>query len=132
MKRTSRSLLGAFPGVVGVVLAVLLSLADTAGAAPAELYGKPLRGLSAVRVADILAGPERYAGKSIRVTGLGANSSGTAAVTEGAASLPLQTDGSFALPERLDGAQITAEGRVRKDASSPNPVFVAIGIEVKR
>jgi hypothetical protein len=117
-----------------IILAVVLSFATQASAAgPAELYGKPLRGLSPVRIADILASPERYAGKSIRVVGTGANgSAGTVSLAEGSTSLRLETDGTFALPEKLDGTHVTAEGRVRKEASSPTPTFVAIGVEVKR
>ena len=122
------------PVLAAAVLATILPFGPQALAAgPAELYGKPLRGLSPVRVADVLASPERYVGKSIRVLGTGAKSSaGALTVTESSASLRLETDGTFSLPEKLDGAQVTAEGRVRKDSSNPTPTFVAIGVEVKR
>ena len=145
MNSSVRSLLGAASLRTRVLLlaAVLASASHAIAAGPAELYGKPLRGLSPVRLADVLASPERYAGKTIRVLGAGAkasaagpaSSAAAVTITEGSAALRIETDGTFALPEKLEGAQVTAEGKVgtvRKDSSDPGPTFVAIGVEVKR
>ncbi|MEO6325793.1 MAG: hypothetical protein ABIT01_06145, partial [Thermoanaerobaculia bacterium] len=113
------------------VLSALLQASPARPAGPAELYGKPLRGLSAVRLSDVLASPERYAGKAIRVMGSGAGASASAVtISESSASLRVETDGSFSLPDKLDGAQVIAEGRIRKESGSPT--FVAVGVEVKR
>lgn len=116
----------------GALCAVLFSAfpLTAGGPAPAELYGKPLRGLSAVPLADVAGAPEKFAGRAIRVAGAAeAGSASGVTISEGSASLRLETDGTFSLPGKLSGALVTAEGKLRTGAS---PVFVATGVEVKR
>jgi hypothetical protein len=106
-----------------LVAATAAALAGTGN----ELYGKPLRGLSAVPLAEVKAQSARYAGKAIRVGGTGgASAANEVTLSEGGASLLVRTDGSFSLPATLDGAQVTAEGKLKDGA------FVASGVEVKR
>ncbi len=96
----------------------------------AEVYGKPLRGLTPVAVRDAVTNPERFEGRDIRVAGPNAGPAGKPELKEGDALLPVVPDGSFKLPEKLEGAKLTAEGRLKKDGD--NLVFVASGIEVRR
>jgi hypothetical protein len=110
-------------------LALVVVLAPAALAAGSELYGKPLRGLSAVSVAAVVERPDDYAGKTIRVSGANKGEKGRPALAEKDAVLPLETDG-FSLPEDLAGARLTAEGRVTK--GDKGAVFVATGVEVRR
>ena len=112
---------------LAAVLFVLL--APAAFAAATELYGKPLRGLSAVSIAAVVAHPADYEGKTIRVSGPNKGEKGSPALAEGGALLPLVTDG-FSLPEDLADARLTAEGRVRN--SEKGATFVATGVEVRR
>jgi hypothetical protein len=105
----------------------------TFGAIPAsaaDLYGKPLRGLSPVAVAAIVADPARYAAKAVRVEGANAGATGRPALKEGNAILPVVSDGSFTLPADLAGGFLAAEGRAR--AADSGAVFVATGVEVRR
>jgi hypothetical protein len=96
----------------------------------ADLYGKPLRGLSAVSVAAVVASPGKFAGKSVRVEGRNAGPAGRPALKEGDAVLPVVTDGSYALPEDLAGGTLAAEGRAQEREG--RAVFVATGLEVRR
>jgi hypothetical protein len=114
--------------------AVLLSgivLATTALALPAvEVYGKPLRGLTAVAVREAVTEPERFAGVEIRVAGPNAGPEGKPGLKEDDRFLPIVTDGSFKLPGKLDGTTLAAEGSLRREGSSV--LFIATGVEVKR
>jgi len=112
------------------LLAALLLAVAASVLLAAEVYGKPLKGLSAVPVRDLVAAPERFAGRDVRVTGPNAGEEGRPALRDGEALLPIVADGSFELPARLGSARLTAEGRVRKEASGV--VFVATGLEVRR
>ena len=114
------------------VLAVLLGalLAGAGALVAADVYGKPLRGLSAVPVRDVVEHFERYAGRDIRVAGPNAGKEGKPALKDGDAVLPIVSDGSFELPAKLAGTRLAAEGRVKKDGSSV--VFAATGLEVRR
>ncbi len=110
-------------------LATLLAAAAVVSAAGGvELFGKPLRGLSAVPLAEVSAG--RHQDEAIRVSGI-ARKPGMERVTiaEGEATLLVQAEG-FSLPEDLAGARVTAEGRVRKGEAGP--YLAASGIEVRR
>lgn len=110
-------------------LALVFALAAAGGARAADLYGKPLRGLSPVRVADVAANPEKYAAKAVRVEGENAGAAGKPALKDGDALLAIEADG-FALPAGLSGGRIAAEGKAaRKDGRA---VFVATGLEVRR
>ncbi len=96
----------------------------------AEIWGKPLKGLSAVSVREVVAHPERFAGRDIRVVGTNAGAEGKPALKEDEAILPILTDGSFELPPKLAGAHLAAEGRPRRAGATV--VFVASGVEVRR
>lgn len=109
-------------------LATLLTVGAVAVAGGVELFGKPLRGLSVVPLAEVSAG--RHQDKAIRVVGT-ASKPGKEGVTisDGEATLLVQADG-FSLPGDLAGARVTAEGRVRKGEAGP--FLAASGIEVRR
>jgi len=112
------------------LLAALLLLAAPGRLWAAEVYGKPLRGLTAVPVRDAVADPDRFVGRDVRVAGPNAGSDGKVALKEGNALLPIVTDGSFELPAKLGRVTLTVEGRVTKSAGVV--VFVASGVEVRR
>jgi len=112
------------------LLAALLLVTASGRLSAAEVWGKPLRGLTAVPVRDAVEDPDRFAGHDVRVAGPNAGTDGNAALKEGDALLPIVTDGSFDLPARLGRATLTAEGRVTKRAGTV--VFVASGVEVRR
>src|SRR5439155_9935078 len=79
-------------GLVGGVLAAAATLALAGN----DLYGKPLRGLSPVAIAELKQAPERYREKTVRVVGTAsAGSAQEVTVSEGGASLVVRTDGSF-------------------------------------
>lgn len=113
-----------------LLAALILLLAAAAPLRAAEVYGKPLRGLSAVSVRDVVANPGRYAGRDIRVAGENAGSEDKPALKDGDAVLPLVTDGTFRLPGRLAGARLVAEGQAKQTGGTV--VFVASGVEVTR
>jgi hypothetical protein len=103
---------------------------ESSSASAADLYGKPLRGLSPVSVAAVVKDPARYSQKPVRVEGTNAGAAGRPALKEGDAVLPVVSDGSFKLPQDLAGGFLAAEGRAR--AAETGVVFVATGVEVRR
>jgi hypothetical protein len=107
-----------------------LGLLAALPASAADLYGKPLRGLSPVAVRDVVQYPARYAAKAARVEGLNAGAAGSPALKDGDTVLPIVSDGSFKFPGDLAGGFLAAEGRARAQGSGA--VFVATGIEVRR
>jgi hypothetical protein len=98
-------------------------------ASAADLYGKPLRGLSPVSVAAVVKDPARFSSKAVRVEGVNAGAAGRPALKDGDAVLPVVSDGSFKLPQDLAGGFLAAEGRAR--AAEAGAVFVATGVEVR-
>jgi hypothetical protein len=110
--------------------AAVLGLLAVSPASAADLYGKPLRGLSPVAVAAVVKDPARYSTKAVRVEGSNAGAAGRPALKEGDAMLPVVTDGSFTFPADLTGGFLAAEGRAR--AADSGAVFVATGVEVRR
>ncbi len=123
-RRAGRTLRPALAVIVGVLLA------GEGAILASDVWGKPLKGLSAVPVRDVVEHPERYAGHDIRVAGPNAGEEGKPALKDGNAVLPIVSDGSFELPAKLAGTRLAAEGRVKKDGSSV--VFAATGLEVRR
>jgi hypothetical protein len=109
--------------------AAALALSAAAPASAADLYGKPLRGLTAVSVAAVVADPAKYAAKAVRVEGKNEGAAGKPALREGDAVLPIVSDGSWALPEGLAGGTLAAEGRA--ETREGHAVFVAAGVEVR-
>jgi hypothetical protein len=120
--RLSRILAAAALTFFAVFLAV-------SSASAADLYGKPLRGLSPVSVVAVVKDPARYSSKAIRVEGVNAGAAGRPALKDGDAVLPVVSDGSFKLPQDLAGGFLAAEGRAR--AAEAGAVFVATGVEVR-
>lgn len=110
-------------------LLVTVLAAAVLAAAPADLYGKPLRGLTPVSVAAIVAAPARYAAKAVRVEGKNAGAAGRPALKDGDSVLPIVTDGSFSLPAGLEGGTLAAEGKAR--SRDGRAEFVATGVEVR-
>lgn len=110
--------------VLGLAGATLV--ARPAGGAGAELYGRPLRGLTRVPVSEV--GAPKHAGKSVRIAGV--VKSPPFAVAEGGAAVPLVSDGGFALPDAAPGTAIAAEGKA--ETRDGGLVFVATGLEIRR
>ena len=71
-----------FSGLARVTLAALSVVAAVAAfpARAADLYGKPLRGLTPVTVASVAAAPEKYAAKAVRVEGKNVGTEGRPAL----------------------------------------------------
>lgn len=112
------------PGLLALLLAASALLAGAV-----ELHGRPLRGLSPVPIAELAAHPEKYRGRAVRISGEARDGAGPGIVlAEGSATIPLETDGSFALSANLRGAKVTAEGTLRADPLR----FAASGLEIRR
>ena len=118
-----------FASRVAAALAVA-ALAAAPSARAADLFGKPLRGLTAVSVASVVAAPEKYAARAVRVEGKNAGPAGRPELKDGDAVLPIVTDGSYTLPAGLSGGTLAAEGKA--EARDGRAVFVASGVEVRR
>ncbi len=110
--------------------AVAALASSAAPARAADLFGKPLRGLSAVSAAAVVAAPEKYTARAVRVEGRNAGPAGRPELKEGDAVLPIVTDGSYALPAGLSGGTLAAEGKAQ--VRDGRAVFVASGIEIRR
>ena len=108
----------------------ILAVLAASPARAADLYGKPLRGLSPVAVRDVVKDPARFAAKAARVEGANAGAAGNPALRDSEAVLPIVSDGTYAIPKDLAGGFLAAEGRAR--AEGKGAVFVATGIEVRR
>jgi hypothetical protein len=115
--------------VLAVPAALAAFLLAALPARAADLYGKPLRGLTAVSVAAVFAEPAKYAAKAVRVEGRNEGAAGRPALKEGDAVLPILTDGTYALPESLAGGTLAAEGKAQ--TREGRAVFVATGVEVR-
>jgi hypothetical protein len=118
---------GPFAAAAALTLYALFFAVSSASAA--DLYGKPLRGLSPVSVAAVVKDPARFSAKAVRVEGLNAGAAGRPSLKDGDAVLPVVSDGSFKLPQDLAGGFLAAEGRAR--AAETGVVFVATGVEVR-
>ena len=66
----ARTLRSSRPTTLWVLLALIVSIAPSAAAAEATVYGESLTPFEAVRIADLLADPERYLGQTVKVEGL--------------------------------------------------------------
>ena len=122
--------LAAKPFALVFALALALALASGPAALGAELYGRPLRGLTAVPATEVAKNPGRYAGRSVRVEGtLRKGGEGAFSLTQGDGVLRLEAEG-FSLPARADGAPAAAEGRVVAEGGSAT--LVATGVEIRR
>jgi hypothetical protein len=112
------------------VLAALLAFPALAG--PAEIYGRPLRGLTLVRVAEILRDPKALGARAFRIGGRCERTpAGALAVRDAEAVIALEVVG-FALPENVVGVRIAAEGRIGAEDEKDTVRFLADGVEVAR
>jgi hypothetical protein len=115
------------------ILAAFL-LAGLALSAPgAELYGKPLRGLTPVSIAELHQKAAAHDGKTIQVRGTIRSESGVLSLVEGSASLRVtMTEAGVAIPANASGASATAEGVFRARGTGGGPALEATGIELTR
>jgi len=112
---------------LALIALVILAASPLAGGG-AEVYGKPLRGLTAVPLSTVVASPEKFRERSIRIAGVaGARDAGAITLSDAGASLLVRTEG-FSLPEKVDGSRVTAEGRLAREGMT----FVATGAEISR
>ncbi len=110
---------------------LLASVALTARAA--ELYGRPLRGLTAVSIAELARKAGEYDGKTVRVRGEVRSEGGAFLLSEGAASIRVSMrDPGSTLPGDATGASATAEGTFRAKGPGGGPALEATGVELTR
>ncbi len=109
-------------------------LAGLALSAPgAELYGKPLRGLTPVPIAELHRKASEFDGRTIQVRGTVRSEDGALSLTEGPASLRVTMSGAgVAVPSNASGASATAEGVFRARGTGGGPALEATGLELKR
>jgi hypothetical protein len=115
--------------MVAWTLAVLVAAgsagAGTAPAAEVKTYGKPLKGLKATPVADVLAAADD--GSTVRVEGKAEtvckNKGCWVTVRDGAAQIHVTFEGySFFVPKDSAGKTIALEGKVKVKAPDPTDV----------
>lgn len=111
-------------------LLAVTALTVLLAASRADVYGKPLKGLTPVPIASVLGEPARYAARAVRIEGSADVKNGNLKLAEGKDALSIETEG-FTVPQNVAGARVAAEGRVRIVEGAP-PVFVATGLEVTR
>ena len=117
--------------LVRVSLATAL-LASVSLAGSAEIYGRPLRGLTVVRVSEILRDPKALGARAVRISGrCERNPAGALAVRDAESAIALEAVG-FSIPETAVGARIAAEGRVGPEEKKVAVRFLADGVEVAR
>lgn len=116
----------ALPFALVLAFAVAL-LAASLPAPAAELYGRPLRGLSAVPAAEVAKNPAKWAGRAVRVEGTLRRGAGGAFTMDGV--LPVRPE-SFSLPASADGRGAAAEGKVVADGDVG--ALVAAGVEIQK
>ncbi len=112
--------------------AALLVAAIALPAAGAELYGRPLRGLSAVPIAELAKNGAAYEGKTIRVRGTAAVAGNVFRLTEAGASVAVTMRDGSALTPDTSGAAATAEGTFRAKGAGGEPTLEATGFELAR
>ncbi|MFH2051918.1 MAG: DUF4920 domain-containing protein [bacterium] len=101
-----------------MILALSLALASTALAGGKEkVYGKGISAPDTVRVSDVLADPDAYVGKTIRVTGMAVAVCehrgcwvSLASDQEGETIRVKVKDGEIVFPPEIKGDLVTAEG----------------------
>ncbi len=115
-----------------LLAAAFVAAALALPAAGAELYGRPLRGLSAVPIAELAKNGAAYEGKTIRVRGTAAVAGSVFRLTEGGASVAVTMRDGSALPPDASGAAATAEGTFRAKGPDGGPALEATGVELTR
>ena len=116
-----------------LVLAAFVLAGLALSASGAELYGKPLRGLTPVSIAELHRKASQYDGKTIQVRGTVRSEDGALYLTEGAASLRVvMSEPGATLPSDASGASATAEGVFRAKGTGGGPALEATGLELTR
>lgn len=115
------------------ILAAFVLAGLTLTARGAELYGKPLRGLTPVSIAELNRKAAGYDGKTIQVRGTVRADGAALSLTEGAASLRVtMSEPGTALPSDASGASAAAEGVFRAKGAGGGPALEATGLELTR
>ena len=116
-----------------VALAVVsLLIATLAGCGGGEKYGAEITTNETTKVGDILARPDEFDGKTVRIQGEITRECPTGCWLDvkddtGAAYVDLGPSG-FAIPQEV-GSQVTVEGRVFK--RKERTIIVGKGVEIK-
>ena len=117
----------------GPLLAAFLVAGLALSARGAELYGKPLRGLTPVSIAELNRKAAGFDGRTIQVRGTVRFDGGAFSLVEGAASLRVaMSEPGAALPPDASGASATAEGIFRAKGAGGGPALEATGLELTR
>lgn len=117
----------------GPSLAALLLAGLTVSAPGAELYGRPLRGLTPVPIAELHRKAADFDGKTVRVRGEVRSEKGAFRLVQGDAALRVtMRDADSALPSDATGAAATAEGVFRAKGPDGAPALEATGLELAR
>lgn len=114
------------------LLAALALAGLTLSAPGAELFGRPLRGLTAVPIAELHAKAAAFDGRTIRVRGDVQSSAGAFRLAEGAATVSVTMKDGTALPADATGASAVAEGTFRAKGAGGGPALEATGLELTR
>lgn len=115
------------------VLAALLFAGLAVPARGAELYGRPLRGLTPIPIAELREKAAAFDGKTIRVRGDVLSKDGDFLLKEGEATLKVtMRDPAVTLPGDAGGAKAVAEGVFRSKGPGGGPFLEATGLELTR
>lgn len=114
------------------LVAALLLAGLTLSAPGAELYGRPLRGLTPVSIAELHRKAAQFDGKTVCVKGEVLAEAETFSLMEGAAALPVTMRDGARLPKDATGATATAEGTFRAKGAGGVPGLEATGLEISR
>lgn len=114
------------------LLAALALAGLTLSAPGAELYGRPLRGLTPVPIAELHEKAAAFDGKTIRVRGEVRMEKGAFRLAEGAAAVAVTMKDGAALPSDASGASAVAEGTFRARGAGGGPALEATGLELTR
>lgn len=117
----------------GPFLAALLLAGLTTSAPGAELYGRPLRGLTPIPIAELHRKAADFDGRTVRVRGEVRSEKGAFRLVEGDATLRVtMREADSALPSDATGASATAEGVFRAKGPGGAPGLEATGLELTR
>lgn len=117
----------------GPFLAALLLAGLSLSAPGAELYGRPLRGLTPVPIAELHRKAAEFDGRTVRVRGEVRSEKGVFHLADGGAVLRVTLrDADSALPSDADGASAAAEGVFRAKGPGGEPGLEATGLELTR
>jgi hypothetical protein len=111
--------------MLALTLAVMCLAAPAAGETPVARFGKPLKGLKATPLADVLASAKD--GDTVRIEGKAEavckNKGCWVTVREGDASVHVTFEGySFFVPKDSAGKKVVLEGKVKVKAPDPGEV----------